>query len=232
MRSSKATFFAAGAITALVLGSGTAVAATGGKFILGRSNSASTTTTLTNGAGSALTLKSKAGTPALRVGNSIKVPYLNADTVDGVDSSAFARTAGKTGSFDYVGESIDADGNGSIDTIVAFADCPPGTQLTGGGMGNYTRSGVTLESAPFTDPESYIVVVGVDESVTEDPADVYASATCYSPTGPIAGAYGLARTAPSDPVSRLSAKTLERLAASAVERNQERKSNGGGTRPH
>lgn len=115
---------------------------------------------------------------------------------------------------------MDADGNGSTDTIVAFATCPPGTQLTGGGMGNYTRSGITLESAPAEEPETYFVVVGVDESVTEDPADVYASATCYNPTGPIAGAYGLARTAPSDPASRLSAKTLERLAASAVSRNQ------------
>ena len=60
--------------------SGTAVAATGGSFLLGRKNSAGVTTTLTNsGKGAALSLKShKAKTPALRVNTKALVPNLNA----------------------------------------------------------------------------------------------------------------------------------------------------------
>ena len=89
IRSSSA--FIAGAIVALVLGTGTAYAANGGIFRLGRSNSATATTTLTNTQGTALKLSSKAGQPSLRVNRSTKVPSLNSDLLDGVDSGSFAR---------------------------------------------------------------------------------------------------------------------------------------------
>ena len=79
MRSSRITSFTAGALCMLVLGSGTAVAATGGKFILGRSNSASTTTTLTNTKGTALSLRAPAGRAPLAVNTSTKVSRLNAE---------------------------------------------------------------------------------------------------------------------------------------------------------
>jgi hypothetical protein len=67
---------------------GTAGAATGGNFILGKSNSAGTVTTLSNGNGTALALKSKSGTPSLAVNSQSKVANLNVDRLDGLDSTA------------------------------------------------------------------------------------------------------------------------------------------------
>lgn len=218
MRSSKLSFFAAGAVTALVLGGGTAFAATGGNFILGRSNAATTTTTLTNSAGTALAVNSKAGTPTLKVGNTVRIPSLNADMVDGVHAGSFARTTGRTGSFDFPGQAVDSDGNGKTDTIVASGACPAGTQLTGGGMSDFTQTGFTVVNAPDLDPESWLVAVSVDETVVEKPADVTASVVCYKPTGPIAGAYGIAPQR-FDATSDLSATTMRRLAVKAAARN-------------
>ena len=86
MRSPRLTSFTAGALCMLVLGSGSAVAATGGKFILGRSNGASTTTTLTNSKGTALSLKAPANRAPLAVSNGVRVTNLNADKVDGVSA--------------------------------------------------------------------------------------------------------------------------------------------------
>src|SRR6266571_6533686 len=84
----------------LALG-GTTYAATGGNFILGQSNSATSTTALSAGVtgpafkvtntstGSAASFNAAAGHPALAVNTSAKVPKLNADQLDGKDSSAF-----------------------------------------------------------------------------------------------------------------------------------------------
>jgi hypothetical protein len=74
---------------------GTAYAATGGNFILGHANKANQASSLTNtGAGPALTLATKKGsTPPLAVSNGTKITNLNADKLDGLSSSAFARTS-------------------------------------------------------------------------------------------------------------------------------------------
>ena len=87
-KSSPVAWFLLGVLVAG--GTGTAYAANGGTFRLGKSNSATTTTKLTNTKGTALKIISKAGTPPISVGsNSTKVPYLNADKLDGKDSSQF-----------------------------------------------------------------------------------------------------------------------------------------------
>lgn len=70
---------------------GTASAATGGTFILGTSNTAESQTTLTTSAGSALSLNSPAGVAPLRVNRTTKVTNLNADLLDGRDSTGFLR---------------------------------------------------------------------------------------------------------------------------------------------
>lgn len=78
------------AYVALVMAmSGTAVAATGGTFLLGRSNTAGGPTTLTNtGAGAALALKAHTSTtPALIVNTKALVPNLNANLVGGRTAS-------------------------------------------------------------------------------------------------------------------------------------------------
>ena len=58
--------------------SGTAVAATGGDFILGKANTASSVSSLTNTKGTALSVSSASTTPPLTVSNSVQVPKLNA----------------------------------------------------------------------------------------------------------------------------------------------------------
>lgn len=66
-------------------------AATGGSFILGHANSASTTTSLTRTtAGTTLTLNAQPGQQPLRVNSTVKATNLNADLLDGLDSSSFA----------------------------------------------------------------------------------------------------------------------------------------------
>jgi hypothetical protein len=72
---------------------GTAVAATGGSFILGKSNSADAVSTLTNSTGPALSLRAPSGSAPLRVNRTVKVANLNADLLDGRDSSAFVSKA-------------------------------------------------------------------------------------------------------------------------------------------
>lgn len=80
---------ALGAVVLLVGGAGVATAATGGSFILGRSNSPTTLTTLTNTTGTALRLSSPSGKPPLTVNSTGKVPNLNVDLLDGLHATSF-----------------------------------------------------------------------------------------------------------------------------------------------
>lgn len=92
----------------LVLSGGVTIAATGGSLILGKSNSASSQTSLSapvagralqvtntsTGAGAtALGLKTASGHPPFTVNSGAKVTNLNADKLDGFDSTAFAAAA-------------------------------------------------------------------------------------------------------------------------------------------
>jgi hypothetical protein len=86
---------------------GVGLAATGGNFILGQSNSAANTTSLTSGISTAptLSLTNSGGRPAARftvnggaqpftVSNGTKIENLNADRLDGVGASAFLPSSG------------------------------------------------------------------------------------------------------------------------------------------
>ncbi|MDX6202424.1 MAG: hypothetical protein QOJ83_1924 [Frankiales bacterium] len=79
--------------TALVIAlSGTAVAATGGTFVLGHINRTTSNTVIANSAGTALVLAGKKGVAPFGVnGNKTKVPSLNADLLDGLDSTKLQR---------------------------------------------------------------------------------------------------------------------------------------------
>jgi hypothetical protein len=89
-----------GAVTVLVLAANTAVyAATGGKFILGQTNKANKASTLkrtTSGSALNLTTKSSTNSP-MTVNGTGKVTNLNADKLDGHDSSFFASGGYSTG---------------------------------------------------------------------------------------------------------------------------------------
>jgi hypothetical protein len=197
LRSFKLTSFTAGALCMLILGSGSAVAATGGKFILGRSNSATTTTTLTNSKGTALSLKAPSGKPALAVSNKVRVPNLNADAVDGLSSESFARATAGTGTRQATSEelSLDPASNGAIDTLLAVATCPAGTRLTGGGLEDYTQSGVVVVSAPDPDATSWEAMAWVDPAVQEDPTALVAWAMCLNPKGAVSQQAAMKTTA-------------------------------------
>ena len=97
MRFHNPAIFGLGVASALVLAGGTAYATNGGSLLLGRSNTATATTALNNSAGTPLALASAPGLPPLRVNSSAKVANLNADHLDGLDATAFASTAGRTG---------------------------------------------------------------------------------------------------------------------------------------
>jgi hypothetical protein len=194
MKISRTVSFGMGAIMALVIGSGTAYAATGGKFILGKSNTAGKTTTLTNKNGTALSLKSKAGSAPLKVNGSAKVANLNADQLDGLDSSKFALAAGGVKAYDVPATGLSLDGDGLDEWFVAVGQCPAGTVRTGGGATDLTSTGFTVTNAPDTStPNSWAVAVFVDQTAGEDPADVIASLVCYSPRGVPAGGYRVAQ---------------------------------------
>jgi hypothetical protein len=156
----------------IVLG-GTAYAANGGTFLLGRSNAASLTTTLTNsGASPALTLRPRSGFPPIATSSRVKSPNLNADLVDGVDSSQFALAGGNTGFI--VGDGPNGD---------ASATCPVGTRLTGGGGVAAGADNLLFLSAP--DPTTVRTWLASAAPAGEE---VLAIAICYNPRGAVPGA--------------------------------------------
>jgi hypothetical protein len=203
--------FAAGAVVALVLGSGTAYAATGGTFKLGRANSATSASTLTNADGTALVLRSKAGQPSLKVNRSTKVPNLNADLVDGVSSSSLARVV-RVGT--VTGTGI-VDDNGSItptdDRIIAVAECPAGSQVMAGGVEDLT-GGSTYISIPDTrGPRDAWVAVTDANPVTSRADDLIAWARCWNPRADV-GDIGVRTTARmiSPPIEQLARRVAVR----------------------
>jgi hypothetical protein len=104
-----------GYLALFVAMTGTAAAATGGTFILGKSNVASTTTTLTHSSGGVpLSLQTRSGRAPLKVNSSTKVTNLNVDKLDGIDSSQFQRSV--AGSCFYGIASLSASGFGTCTT--------------------------------------------------------------------------------------------------------------------
>jgi hypothetical protein len=177
MRSRNCVFFACVVVAALAVGGGAAYAANRAPLLLGVGNSASAPTTLTNPNGTALSVASKPGTAPLRVNNATKVAHLNADLLDGIDSSGLALTAGRTGI--VVGAADDADG------YINTARCPAGTVATGGGgYASGTRDYLYYSGPDFNGdgsvvPNSWFAVAD---------GTTYAWVVCYNPRGPVPGA--------------------------------------------
>lgn len=206
MKISRTASFGIGVVVTLVIGSGTAYAATGGTFLLGKSNSASSTTTLANSRGTALSLSSKAGTAPLKVNRATKVTNLNSDQLDGLDSSRFALTTGQSNTLRSEGAAvIDADQDGTPDTVAAFAYCPAGTLMTGGGGEDYSSDGVLFVNAPFDRTSWWVVSTTADLSATNQ-QNVIAFVQCYNPRGGVAGGVFRATTA-APTASQLAAAT-------------------------
>lgn len=127
--------------------SGTAVAATGGDFLLGKANTATAVTSLTNTKGTALSLSSTSTTPPLTVSNSVQVPKLNASELGGVPASGYMQGGGTT-----TGARVALTGTAGDSFLVTPAahlvgGCDLGGSDTGAtvslGGGNGTQNGAT-----------------------------------------------------------------------------------------
>jgi hypothetical protein len=180
--------FAAGAIFAVLVGTGTAYAATGGNFHLGKSNTAKKTTTITAKRGPALSLNSKKG-PALKVNSKSRVARLNADLLDGLSSASFARSTARTGSYDSNGVAVDLDENGYNDTIAGVAQCPRGSWATGGGGGDLSSTGYLVFNSPTENGRGWLFAVGITEGSSDGDGDAFASVVCWNAKGKPAGSY-------------------------------------------
>ena len=142
-----------GVLVGATLLGGAAYAANGGSFLLGRSNTETATAALTNTAGSPLSLVAKAGYAPLRVNTNVKVPNLNADLLDGLDNTKFALATTKSGFTVSPGTvAVDGDQDLVTDYYAAYATCPAGTILTGGG-GYAGGADDLFYSGPGLDPK-------------------------------------------------------------------------------
>jgi hypothetical protein len=170
-------FGALGGAVVFAAVTGTAHAATGSPFLLGRPNAAKSVTGLENRAGTALSLTSKPGIAPLKVSDRTKVDKLNADLVDGLDSADLALAAGRTGI--VVGTSTDIDG------FANTARCPDGSVATGGGgYAPGTRDYLYYSGPDFNGngtlvPNSWFAVAD---------GDAVAWVVCSSPRGALQGA--------------------------------------------
>ena len=199
--------FIVGFVAAIVLTGGgvAAYAANGGSLLIGRSNSGTAVTTLTNSAGTPLSVRARTGYPPFLVNSSRPVKNLNADWIDGIDgvnlvqrTGAYAATTGNIyGDSDWAPTVDGGDPDPASGVIISVATCPTGTKLTGGGSDNFTDTGFTFVDSP--DANSWYVYVGVAETPdAEDlPENVTAYAVCYNPRGLVSGGQPNARAAKS-----------------------------------
>ena len=113
--------------------SGTAYAATGGDFILGKANTATVVTSLTNNKGTALSLSASSAAPPLKVSNRVQVPSLNASELDGDTSSAFLPASGTAANSSELGGQPASDymtGTGQIASDTATVASGDTTDVT------------------------------------------------------------------------------------------------------
>jgi hypothetical protein len=131
----------------LVAMSGTAVAATGGVFVLGQPNRADRPSVLINKSGTPLELRAKPGKSPLRVNTERRVTHLNADLIDRLDSTAFLRSTGKAADADRL------DGKDGAQFMSAL--CPDGSVSYGEAIAVGCTQ-LTLVSGPMQVSPSWI----------------------------------------------------------------------------
>jgi hypothetical protein len=171
-------------LTAGTVGATSAVAAVH-YVVLGAKNYSTAPTYINNSKGTPLALNSKTGYAPLAVGSNKLVTKLNADYVDGLHASSFARSTGKTG---------------IIEAVDAAAKCPAGTVATGGGGAAFkvdpanpnnpptalaiSYSGPDIDANDKFVPNSWIVVPPTVDANTH----VVSFVECYNPKGAVPGA--------------------------------------------
>ena len=170
---------------ALVVGvASAAFGANGNPWLLGRGNVATAITKLAGAAGvngpmlqlinnntdaddTALDLRVQSGEPPMTVNSSTKVNNLNADQLDGLDFTFFARNS------TYMTEGVVNEGLLLGDgTHKAIAFCEPGDVLISGGPANINKTTDLLESFPAPAPvgtgTEFVWNVRVDKNGSAD----------------------------------------------------------------
>lgn len=178
---------------------GSAIAASAKSILLGRSNTTTATTTITNSKGTPLALNAKKGTSPLKVNSATKVGNLNADRLDGLSSESLLRKTGKaadaekvdgingaslaltTGRTGFIfGSATDPDG------YVNTATCPSGTIGTGGGGAAGTDGSLTFSGPNFN--ESNLSLIPNSWFIDTTNQTGIAWVVCYNPRGKVPGA--------------------------------------------
>ena len=148
--------------------SGTAVAATGGVFVLGQSNRADRPSVLVNKSGTPLELRAESGKAPLRVNTQRRVTHLHADLLDRFDSTAFLRSTGKAADASLLdgldssaflratNKAADADRlDGKDGTQFMWALCPDGSVSYGDAVAAGCTQ-LTMVSGPLQVSPSWI----------------------------------------------------------------------------
>jgi hypothetical protein len=141
MHFSKSGAFVGGITFAVVVGGGTAVATNGGALLIGKSNSATATTGVTNSKGTPLSLVAKKGTPPLAVNNTVKVKNLDSDLLDGKDSTSFLSRSGKAANSDLL------DGHDSSAFLGRTDVAADAAELGGKSANTYLETDATAANA-------------------------------------------------------------------------------------
>ena len=179
--------------------SGTAVAATGGNFILGKSNTATSLSSLTNTKGTALSLSSSATAAPLKVSNTNLVPNLNASELDGVSLQGIMQGTGVVGrdrvvalghgssrnflnaEFTYLTGNCDIGGTGAALQITYFnTGTAQVVWWNKDGTGSATLNGTQTTAISPTSVAPYVVVAQIDDGssiVTDTVTATYNSST-------------------------------------------------------
>ena len=144
------------------------------------------------------------------------VTYAANDSGDTAAKKApkYASVKAATRSYDAAGVELDLDDNGWVDAIGAYAECPRGTQMTGGGPFDGTETGYILTSSPDVDGyEAWVTIIGVREDTYESPDNVFSTVTCWNPKGQPPGGYRVATGKPVFPQ-----RIIDKLAKSVTVR--------------
>jgi hypothetical protein len=117
----------------------------GGFGVLGKSASTPAATIKNLGGATALSLFVNTGKPPLAVNSATKVPNLNADRLDDLDSTSFLLTTGKAADADKL------DGIDSTGFLSATGKATDADKLDGQDSTDFARTGLTWTAAPLTD---------------------------------------------------------------------------------
>jgi hypothetical protein len=168
-------------IALFVAMSGTAVAATGGSFILGKPNTATTVTSLSNTKGTALSLSSTSTTPPMTVSNSVQVPKLNASELGGHPASAFLGVNGTAANSSELGgkpPTAFLPEGGTAANSSELGGQPASDYMTGTGqIASDTATVASGTGADVTVPSSVSNDYGLQLQCISDTAEIGISAT-------------------------------------------------------